>query len=158
MKPHYYCKECGKRFSQGGYDYYLTVLGDPKAQGRPRACASGKHARMYERKEDTQNKRTLEVVARTDAPDELLGGPLRVDIKFFFPRPKGHYGTGRNSGQLKDWAPTWHVSRPDRDNLDKLVLDALTGVFWRDDNQVCAGEITKQYSDRPRTEIGIKKL
>jgi len=140
------------------YDYELTILGDPKAQGRPRACAFGKHARMYERKQDKAAKHTLAVIARLRAPKELLRGPLRVDIRLYFARPQAHYGSGRNRGVVKPLAPLWHTSRPDRDNLDKLVLDALTGVFWRDDNQVCAGEITKQYSDRPRTEIGIKKL
>jgi len=29
-----------------------------------------------------------------------------------------------------------HVSRPDGDNLDKFLFDALTGVCWTDDSQI----------------------
>lgn len=140
------------------YDYHLVVLGDPKAQGRPRACAFGKHARMYERQQDTTAKTALAIIVQQQAPPEPLSGPLCVDVHLFFGRPKNHFGTGRNAAKLKETAPIWHTSRPDRDNLDKLVLDALSGVFWRDDAQVCAGEIIKQYSERPRTEIFIKRL
>jgi Holliday junction resolvase RusA-like endonuclease len=74
--------------------------------------------------------------------------PLRVDITFFFPRPKGHYRTGKNAGQLRDDAPDHHTSKPDRDNSDKAVLDQMTVMrFWRDDAQVCDGRIIKQYDD-----------
>ncbi|KKK70470.1 hypothetical protein LCGC14_2923650, partial [marine sediment metagenome] len=39
-----------------GYDYILTILGSPKAQGRPRAAKKGKFASVYEDKKDTQAK------------------------------------------------------------------------------------------------------
>ncbi len=29
-----------------------------------------------------------------------------------------------------------HVSRPDGDNLDKFLFDALTGICWKDDSQI----------------------
>jgi hypothetical protein len=29
-----------------------------------------------------------------------------------------------------------HTSRPDGDNLDKFLFDALTGVCWKDDSQI----------------------
>lgn len=138
--------------------YHLVILGDPKAQGRPRATTRGKFATVYEDKKDKQNKATIAVIAQQKAPAKLLTGPLRVDIYWYFARPKSHYGTGRNADKLKESAPDYHTSRPDRDNLDKLVLDALTGVFWRDDNQVCKGEIEKLYGVRPRTEIIITEL
>lgn len=141
-----------------GYDYILTILGSPKAQGRPRAAKKGKFASVYEDKKDTQAKQDLAVIVQQNAPDELLDCPLRVDLHFYFPRPKSHFGTGKNSGTLKSSAPFHYTSKPDRDNLDKLVLDALTGVFWRDDSLVCRGWLQKEYSDKPRTEIFIKIL
>ena len=59
---------------------------------------------------------------------------------------------------LKNSAPDHHTKRPDIDNLRKLVMDALTNVFWRDDSLVCEGTTIKKYSDQPRTEIRIKLL
>ena len=139
-------------------DYKLIVYGDPKAQGRPRTTAKGRFATVYEDKKDRQAKATLAVIVQQKAPKELLEGPLRVDINWFFQRPKSHFGTGKNAGILKMSAPVHYTSKPDRDNLDKRVLDALTGVFWQDDAQICQGWIQKRYSDRPRTEIYITRL
>jgi len=48
-----------------------------------------------------------------------------------------------------------HTSKPDLDNMVKLVKDALTGVFWRDDSQIDALDARKCYGDMPRTEVFI---
>jgi Holliday junction resolvase RusA-like endonuclease len=140
------------------YNYTIVILGNPKAMGRPRAVRRGRFASVHEDPQDTKNKETLAVIAQQHAPDKLLDCPLRVDLHFYFIRPKSHYGTGRNAGILKPSAPEHYEGKPDRDNLDKLVLDALTGIFWRNDASVCQGWIQKKYSERPRTEIYIKKL
>ncbi len=139
--------------------FELVIYGDPKAQSRPRATTRGKFASVYEDKKDTLAKQSLAVIAQQKAPETLLAGPLRVDLYFYFKRPKAHFGTGRNAGILKTTAPTYYTSKPDRDNLDKLVLDSLTGVFWNDDAQVCRGWIQKEYADgRPKTLIRIEEL
>lgn len=144
--------------NQEAYDYELTVLGDPKAQGRPRARNAGKFVQIYDDPKSRKAKQNLQAVIQDKAPNELLNCPLQVDLGFDMPRPKGHYGTGRNAGMLKLSAPIKHTKKPDIDNLRKLVMDALTGVFWQDDSLVCQGTTIKQYSDRPRTIIKIKKL
>lgn len=36
-----------------------------------------------------------------------------------------------------------HAKKPDRDNLDKAYLDALRGLLWIDDAQICDGRIEK---------------
>jgi Holliday junction resolvase RusA-like endonuclease len=70
-------------------------------------------------------------------------GPLCVSLTFYFPRPKGHF---RTNGELKPNAPKWAEATKDRDNLDKVILDALTNIcIWRDDRQVCDGRIRKLY-------------
>lgn len=140
------------------YDYEITVLGNPKAQGRPRARNAGKFVQLYDDPKSRKAKQSLLAIIQSKAPDKLLDCPLQVDLGFYLPRPKGHYGTGRNSGRLKDSAPTLHTKKPDIDNLRKLVMDAMTDVFWRDDSLVCTGTTVKRYSDKPRTEIKIKRL
>ena len=60
---------------------------------------------------------------------------------------------------LKDNAPEYHITRPDSDNLAKLVKDALNKVFWKDDSLVCDLNIKKRYDhDNPRTEITITPI
>ena len=74
--------------------------------------------------------------ARAGAP--LESGSLTVHMTFYMPRPKSHYGTGKNASVLKDSAPKFyeHLQDPDALKLARAVEDALTGVLWVDDNQL----------------------
>lgn len=72
----------------------------------------------------------------------MISGPIRLHLIFYMPRPKNHF---RSNGQLKDWAPQWHTSRPDVLKLTRAVEDALTGVIWKDDSQIVDEHIEKPY-------------
>jgi Holliday junction resolvase RusA-like endonuclease len=74
-------------------------------------------------------------------------GALIVECVFWMPRPKSHYGTGRNSQVLKPSAPTHHVVRPDLDKLFRCVGDALVyaGVM-HDDSQIVEGHKAKTWA------------
>lgn len=82
-----------------------------------------------------------------DGPCGLFDQPLTVVVTFALPRPKGHYGTGRNARLLRDAAPTWPAGKPDVDKLLRSTLDALgeAGVF-RDDSQVVWATAIKTYA------------
>jgi crossover junction endodeoxyribonuclease RusA len=73
--------------------------------------------------------------------------PMDIRLMFWLPRPLGHFGTGRNAGRVKASAPLAPGTRPDLDKLVRAVLDALTGVAFRDDSQVVAITASKLYSD-----------
>jgi len=127
------------------------VAGLPKAQPRAKARAFGKFAQVYNPKTADDWKMIVRHEARraweASGDPSPWSGPLRVDLTFYFPRPKDHF---RANGELKPTAPVWHTAKPDRDNLDKGVLDALTTLgLWSDDKQVCHGFIRKLYSARP---------
>jgi Holliday junction resolvase RusA-like endonuclease len=79
--------------------------------------------------------------------EELYGGAVKVTVQFHFARPKGHYGSGRNSETLKPAAPTQHTQKPDLDKLQRAILDACTGQIWRDDCQVCQIVACKDWTE-----------
>lgn len=77
----------------------------------------------------------------------MLEGPVRVRARFMFERPASHYGTGRNAGVLKrviNWV-TSH-QKGDIDKHLRSVLDALTGVVFKDDCQVAEVAAWKVYA------------
>ena len=126
--------------------------------GRPVPKGSKTRTR-YGVRDDNPNVKPWEAriaAAGHDALDggELLDGPLSVMVDFYFSRPTGHFGTGRNAGQVRAGAPVHMVTKPD---LDKLVraLDALSGIVWRDDNQVVALVAAKHYGTPQRLEVSI---
>lgn len=139
------------------------VAGLPKPQPRPRAFArkfgDKWQARVYDASTAEGWKSLVANAARQYVPFPPLQGPIRCDITFWMPRPKSHF---RSNGELKPNAPHWHISRGDRDNLDKAVLDALTQLgMWDDDSQVCCGEVSKRYGSaigRPGAQITIEAL
>ncbi|NTU49544.1 MAG: RusA family crossover junction endodeoxyribonuclease [Desulfobulbaceae bacterium] len=121
------------------------VPGEPKALKRHRTFG---RVQVDPSKSD---KADFLVVSRQHCPECPLTGPLYLHIDFYFPRPKSHYGTGKNSGKLKPTAPLYHIARPDADNLTKFVCDALNGVFWGDDAQIAQVQATKKYV----SDVGI---
>ena len=84
-----------------------------------------------------------------------LSGPLFLKISFIMPRLKGHF----NSKQiLKPTAPNFHTVKPDSTKLTRSTEDALTGLAWRDDSQICIQEISKEYGDNPGAIITIETM
>lgn len=91
-------------------------------------------------------KDCIQAFAGALKPRLPIEGPVRVDLTFYFPRPKSHYKTSKMDWILKGDAPVHCASKPDRDNCDKAILDVLTELqFWQDDAQVCDGRIIKRY-------------
>ena len=86
---------------------------------------------------------------------EPLTGPLELAVTFYFPRPKSHYGTGKNADRLKDNAPTWCATKPDVDKLVRAIGDAITGIVCRDDSQIVRVTAWKLYGT-PSAEITIR--
>lgn len=72
-------------------------------------------------------------------------GVVSVSMTFYLPRPK--------KGKYAD-----PIDRRDLDNLAKGVLDALNGIAWEDDGQVCRLDLVKCYFVDPKTIITINTL
>lgn len=134
----------------------ISILGKPTPQPRHRHFQRGGFKGTYDPAQKA--KQSFLYLVLEHAPKTPLDEPLRVDLCFYFPRPKSHFGTGRNAGKMKKSAPINHTARPDIDNLRKFVMDAMAKVFWRDDSVICEGYTRKIYSDMPRTEIIISTV
>ena len=72
---------------------------------------------------------------RPKAPYE---GPLSLRVIWLFPKGKTH-----KHGE-------WRSTKPDTDNLQKLLKDCMTLCgFWKDDAQVVREIVEKRWSDEP---------
>lgn len=76
-----------------------------------------------------------------------LTGPLRLTTKWLFPITGKH-----QDGEYK-------ATRPDTDNLNKLLKDVLTDLhFWKNDAQVASEIVEKFWAQRTGIYIRIEKL
>lgn len=86
---------------------------------------------------------TFERLLSQHRPEAPLDGPVALTVEWHF------FSKTHKEG-------TWRVTRPDTDNLQKLLKDCMTRVgFWKDDAQVCREEVTKRWS-RQQPGIHIK--
>ena len=90
--------------------------------------------------------------------------PVCVEITFFFARPKGHYGTGRNCEKLKNTAPE-HCTSSSHGDIDKLCRSTLDGLavrsggnVIRDDSQVVRLRCEKRYASADEATGALVRL
>lgn len=52
----------------------------------------------------------------------------------------------------------YHTSKPDLDNLTKALKDALNGVIYVDDSQICFLDAKKHYGERSYVKCEVYEL
>lgn len=122
----------------------LEVPGDPAGQPRMRHRVVAPRGRKpfatgYTPETADGWKRRVYLAALGKVPAKHLG-PVVCNVTWYFRRPGRLLKSGAPPGRIP------YTAKPDRDNLDKAVLDALTDAgVWRDDAQVYDGRIRKFY-------------
>lgn len=78
-------------------------------------------------------------------------GPLELSIVATYAWPKSWSNKQREAPGAR-----WKTSRPDADNLTKIVKDALNTVAWQDDAQVASSHTWKRYGDAASLTVRIE--
>jgi Holliday junction resolvase RusA-like endonuclease len=127
--------------------YQFVVLGKAIAQPRHRVACQGGYPRVYLPHDHPVHEYKLRIVdGARHANIPLIEGPIRIDIMFSFKRK------GNKPREFK-------ISKPDLDNLDKAVMDALTDAgVWGDDAQVVEKHSLKVWNTTDATSIFLSPL
>lgn len=125
----------------------LRIAGLPVPQGSKRVVPTKQGHRLIEGNEKTLKpwRSTIALEAADAFDDQPTREAVRVSLRFTFPRPSSHFGTGRNAGTLKASAPAYKTTKPDLDKLIRAILDGLTGVAFVDDAQVAELVASKDF-------------
>lgn len=124
--------------------YTGFVAGIPVAKARPRFTKTG---RTYTPQKTKTWENTIRAFVLASFFKAQTDKPVGVQLQFNMPRPKSA-PKGRIYPQAK----------PDLDNLEKAVLDALNGVVWLDDAQVVNKYAAKVYGARPGVHIVVTEV
>lgn len=119
---------------------------EPVAQGRPKFRRYANFVGTYDPgKSKSYKKEIIEFVQGKGLTPFAKDLPLILTVRFLLSKPKS----------VKRVHP---VVKPDLDNLLKAVKDALKGLAWHDDSQVCQSSESKEYSQSPGIWIGVREL
>ncbi len=129
----------------------FTVPGVPVGKGRPRFTQGG---RPYTPEKTKTYEETVRQCWQTQSGQGFAGGvPLLASITAYFPIPKS--ASRKKAAAMEG---TFHLSRPDADNVTKAVLDALNGWAYPDDSAVQIDRCYKIYTNGlPRVEVEIRE-
>lgn len=102
--------------------------------------------RFYEPQRLREARQILMLSLCPHRPRNPMTGPLRLTVRWQFPR--GRHPDG-----------TYKSTRPDTDNLQKLLKDCMTDVgFWTDDALVVSEHVEKLWSQRPGIFIRVEEI
>ena len=128
--------------------YSFIVYGEAIPKGSTRAFVVNGKAITTNANKRTKDWQTLvSMAAQEKKPDKPIGGAVDILLNFYLPRPK-------SVSEKKRPLP---IVKPDLDKLLRCLLDALTGIYFLDDAQVCDIKTSKRYGETPRVEIFVQE-
>lgn len=154
----------GRGSSVGPAGFHATAAGENPAQIGPgfmieftvpgrcvpwARAGGGKTTRRFTPERQADYMQAIQVYCRLAMGNSRLKpltGPVGLLVRAVYALPRGHRGI------------KWHTSRPDADNILKLVADALNGIAWLDDCQVSSAQIVKVYAIAPELQVRIHRL
>ena len=128
----------------------IIIPGKPLGKQRPRVLKTGI---AYTPKE-TVNYETFVKMLYLEkyAGEKPFEGPVSMLISAFYQIPKSASKRQRKAMARHHILPT---TRPDIDNIAKIIMDALAGVAYQDDKQVTSCAVNKLYSHEPKVVVDV---
>jgi len=114
--------------------------------GRPMLRANPK-TRKYQK--------TVARLAAMVAPSQLWTGPLEVRL-LVEREPLKSWSKTKTAAALR--GEVYPTTKPDNDNVAKSVCDAMTGIIYEDDAQICRLLVVKRYAAASRVVINVIQI
>lgn len=132
----------------------FTVPGKPVGKQRPRFSRTCTGVRTYTPRK-TQEYENLVRISYRAVSKEKLKGAISATIYGYFEPPKSISKKQREQMLKGDIS---YIKKIDSDNLAKSILDALNGVAYDDDAQVCLLIVQKLYAETARVEVVLEEI
>lgn len=140
----------------------FIILGtpQPKQSARFKSVKMGAKTFMksYQPEAVVQNERNIafDVKSQLPAGFKPFTEALKVTMLFVFP-PLSSW-TKKKHAEMEAGKCIYKTTKPDIDNLQKSVCDAMQGIVYINDSQISDMRCTKIYGSVPMIEIEITEL
>lgn len=130
-----------------GIEFFLPMIPPTVTHQQKAVRVVGGKPVFYEPQELKAARRKLAAHLAPYAPAKPLAGGVKLVVKWLFPRSGNH-----SNGEYK-------TTKPDTDNLQKLLKDVMTDLgYWKDDALVASEVVEKFWADTPGIYIAIEAL
>lgn len=147
----------GPPASTTGVAFSVACLPIPQPRQRHRVVRSGPnaYATNYTPAKHPVNgfKAAIMFEARKWCDRPLPYGPIEIRLRFRFPLPTSAKAADRRAIAAGQTLPYVAKLRNDGDNLEKAVWDALAGIVYADDGQICRWRGERVYAKEPGVDI-----
>ena len=135
----------------------FIVEGKPQGKARARTFYDSRAGKMRSiTPEQTTSYENLIRWSYKSFGGEYMGETvLQADINAYYPIPQSFSKKKRDAALNGVLRPT---TKPDCDNIIKVVLDALNGVAYYDDKQIVSVSCNKYYGERGYLHIKVEEL
>lgn len=131
----------------------FTIPGPPVGKGRPRVGRVAGHARLFTPAKTASYESLVAHAAHIAMSGQpLLEGACAVTLDIVCQVPASW------SKRKQADALTGRIhpcTKPDVDNVEKVVFDGMNGVVWKDDVQVVRVTKGKRYGDVPAVHVTV---
>ena len=117
---------------------YIKITGPVYSQKRHRHTNKGF---VYDPSSKDKKKVIPQIVEQF--MEKTFIDAVLLEMNFYIQRPKSHW----NKYSLKASAPKYKTTKPDLDNHCKFYMDCMSGIVFKDDNQIISLVATKQFCD-----------
>ena len=133
----------------------LTIPGKPMGKQRPKFARVGAFTKSYTPKNTVNYETLVKELFIMNHPDHVpIDGPVIMELTIWQQIPKSMSQVKIKATKLGLLRPT---TKPDIDNVIKIICDALNGLAYVDDNRIVHLTANKFYSDKPRVLVTIKE-
>ena len=134
----------------------FVVFGRPQQKGSKQVLPVKGPRRFVVRESNARARPwalNVSAAAREAYHGQLIHAPVTVAVTFYFARPKGHYGTGRNLLELRPRASGDDRDARRRQSSRVAPWTRWTGVVFHDDAQITDLHAAKRYGEPERRRV-----
>lgn len=128
------------------HEFFMAMIPPTITQQEHKVTVVNGKPVFYEPQELKQAKSKLLAHLAGHVPDKRMDQGVMLVVKWLF--PKGKHKNGE-----------YRTTKPDTDNLQKMLKDCMTKLnYWRDDCLVVSEHVEKFWADNPGIYIMIQEM
>lgn len=132
----------------------FEVVGAPVGKRRPKFSTIHGYAQALKPKEDVIYENLVKIMFQQAKLNNysLFNKPIKMKIEAYFAIPKSFSKVKQSQALEGKLLP---LTKPDADNIAKIICDALNDVAYKDDTQIVELSIIKRYAMEPKVKITL---